>query len=114
MFFPRFFFIQCKFISFRDIDLNFLVFSLVICLVLFSTLIEISHTRSTPIDGNADQNSLVNNNNYYYSLNDHLSRKNPFDEDFYPTNPFQADDIRLNKRIIMLPRVGRRSIQRKK
>ena len=82
---------------------NSLLLRLVICLVLVGTLIEISHTRSTAIDDNADENSVMKN---YFSLNDHLTQPIPFDNDFYP-----IDDFRLNKRIIMLPRVGRRSIQ---
>jgi hypothetical protein len=83
-----------------------------ICLVLLCTFIQIGNTRSTFIDDDEDptqfENSFINN---YASINDRLNGKIPFEDFYYNKKPFNADDIQLTKRIIMLPRVGRRSIR---
>ncbi len=81
--------------------------------VLFCTLIQIGCTRSTFVDDDEDQNPIENSlANNYVSLNDRLNEKIPF-EDYYYNNKkqFNPGDVQLTKRIIMLPRVGRRSIR---
>ncbi len=76
-----------------------------ICLMLLCTFIQISYTRSTFVDDDEDQNLFPNN---YVSVNG----KYPFEEYYYNKKPINHDDdVQLAKRIIMLPRVGRRSIR---
>jgi hypothetical protein len=86
-----------------------------ICLVLLCTFIQIGNTRSTFVDDNDDdedqiqiENSFVNN---YPSINDRLNGKSPLEDFYYNKKQFNPDDVQLIKRIIMLPRVGRRSIR---
>jgi hypothetical protein len=83
-----------------------------ICLVLLCTFIQIGNTRSTFVDDDEDpsqfETSFINN---YGSINDRLNAKIPFEDFYYNKKPFNTDDVQLMKRIIMLPRVGRRSIR---
>jgi hypothetical protein len=83
-----------------------------ICLVLLCTLIEIGHTRSAFKMDDEDQlhkeNPFINN---HASLNDRFNGKIPVEDFYYNKKQFSPDDVQLAKRIIMLPRVGRRSIQ---
>jgi hypothetical protein len=75
-------------------------------MILLCVLIQISQARSTYPDDDEDQN-------IYLALNNHFNGKYPFEEDYYNKKPVNHDDINLAKRIIMLPRVGRRSIPTK-
>jgi hypothetical protein len=78
-----------------------------ICLVLLCTFIQIGNTRSTFIDDDEDPTQFENSfiNSYLLNL------KNPFEDIYYNKKSFNPDDTQLTKRIIMLPRVGRRSIR---
>jgi hypothetical protein len=76
--------------------------------MLLCICIQISHTRATyPDDDDDDQNLFANN---YIAFN---NGKNPFEEYYYNKKPINHDDVQLAKRIIMLPRVGRRSTNEK-
>ncbi|CAF1206777.1 unnamed protein product [Rotaria sp. Silwood1] len=87
-------------------------FKLMIGLVLLCALIRISDTRPTFIDDEQGPNqiddSFINN---YAAINERLHNAIPL-EDFYNLkNLFDYDNVQLAKRLIMLPRVGRRSIR---
>ena len=71
--------------------------------MLLCTFIHYSHSRSTYPDDNEDQALFPNN---YVRWNG----KAPLEEYFHHKKPINPDDIQLAKRIIMLPRVGRRSV----
>jgi hypothetical protein len=80
--------------------------------VLLCTFIQIGSTLPTLVDDDEDQaqmdNSFINN---YATVADRLNGKIPFEDLYYHRKPFNSDNIQLGKRIIMLPRVGRRSIR---
>jgi hypothetical protein len=90
----------------------FFFFVVLICLVLLCTFIQLGNTLPTLVDDDEDQtqveNSFVNN---YGTVNDRLNGKIPFEDFYYHKKPFNSDNVQLAKRIIMLPRVGRRSIR---
>ena len=69
---------------------------------------QIGNAQPILADDDEDQtqieNSFLNNHN---RLND----ENAFADFYYYRKQFNPDDIQLTKRIIMLPRVGRRSIR---
>lgn len=80
--------------------------------MLLCAFIQFGNARSTLTDDDEDQaqveNSFINN---YASINDRLNGKIPFEDFYYNKKPLNSDDVQVMKRIIMLPRVGRRSIR---
>jgi len=79
-----------------------------ICLVLLCTFIQIGNTQPTSVDDDIDdQIENAFSNNYGSAMND----KTPFEDMYYHRKQFSPDNVQLAKRIIMLPRVGRRSVQ---
>ncbi|CAF1074427.1 unnamed protein product [Rotaria sordida] len=94
------------------ISTTFYHFKLIIGLVLLCALIQISDTRPTLIDDEQGpsqvDHSFINN---YGDINERLHDEIPL-EDFYNLkNLFDYDNVQMAKRLIMLPRVGRRSIR---
>ncbi|UJR22418.1 hypothetical protein I4U23_025478 [Adineta vaga] len=85
------------------------------CLVLLCTFIQIGNTQPTIATAADDEvqtqieNSFINN--YASALNDRLNGKLSYDDYYYHKKQFNPDSVQLAKRIIMLPRVGRRSIR---
>jgi hypothetical protein len=79
-----------------------------ICLVLICTFIQIGNTQPTFLDDDVD-NQIENafSNNYDSPMND----KTPFEDMYYHRKQSSPDNVQLDKRIIMLPRVGRRSVR---
>jgi len=75
-----------------------------ICLVLLCTFIQIGNTQPTIVD---DQIENAFSNNYDSPMND----KTPFEDMYYHRKQFSPDNVQLGKRLIMLPRVGRRSVR---
>ena len=100
-----------------------------ICLVLLCTFVQISNTQPLLDDGDEDQNQIDNSllNNYFlapgqFGRNHHRGfdvPENSYDHHrqqqqqqlFYQNKQYNPDTVQLNKRIIMLPRVGRRSVR---
>jgi hypothetical protein len=102
------------------------VFLVTICFVLLCTFIRISNTQPLLDDGDEDQNqvdtSFLNN---YFAASGRSARNYPrgfdipeslFDHHrqqqlYYQNKQYNPDNVQLAKRIIMLPRVGRRSVR---
>ncbi|CAF1292820.1 unnamed protein product [Rotaria magnacalcarata] len=87
-------------------------FKLIIGLMLLCTFIHISSSRPAFID---DDISLVQPDNAfihnYVPTNEPLHNDIPYDDSYYPNKLANHDTMHMAKRIIMLPRVGRRSFQ---
>jgi len=98
-------------------------FKLMICLVLLCTFAQIGHTQPMLIDDDDElaqfDNSLVNNlaagryGNFPYDFNMPHALRHRLQQQISHLNKQQQnpDGIDLTKRIIMLPRVGRRSVR---
>ena len=73
---------------------------------------QLGHSQPTLLDDDEDQvqadNSFLNS---YASLSERLNGKSPFEDFYYHKKPFNSENVQLAKRIIMLPRVGRRSVR---
>jgi hypothetical protein len=80
--------------------------------VLLCTFIRIGNAQPTLIDDDEDQtqvdNSFINN---YVAGGNRLNGEIPLENFLYHKKQFNPDNVHLAKRIIMLPRVGRRSVQ---
>ncbi|CAF3270616.1 unnamed protein product [Rotaria socialis] len=87
-------------------------FKLILGLMLLCTFIHISSSRHAFIDVDA---SLVPPDNafiYNYAVsNELLDNDIPYEDSYYPNKLANHNIMRMAKRIIMLPRVGRRSVQ---
>jgi hypothetical protein len=96
-----------------------------ICCVLLCTFVQIGSTQPL-LDDDDDVQAQVDStvlNNYAAALGRYGSNyprafnipENFYDHRqqqlFYPTKQYNPDNVQLAKRIIMLPRVGRRSIR---
>jgi hypothetical protein len=98
-----------------------------VCFVFLCTFIRISSTQPFYADDDDDQiqvdNSFPNN---YFAASGQLTINNPHrfnvpeslynphqqqQQLFYQNKQYNPDNVQLAKRIIMLPRVGRRSIE---
>ena len=87
---------------------------MLLCLVLVCTWIQVGLTQPASfVDNDEDQVNLEKSwiNNYPALLNTRFNGQLPLDDYFYHQKPFNADHPALAKRLIMLPRVGRRSVR---
>ncbi|CAF1016728.1 unnamed protein product [Adineta steineri] len=91
----------------------FCYFKLMICFGLICTFIQIGNAQPIIIDDDDYQNQIENSfiNNYAATINDRLISRIPIEDFYYHKKQFNPDNVQLSKRIIMLPRVGRRSIR---
>ena len=85
---------------------NGFCYLVMICMMLLCVFIQISQARSTYPDDDEVQN-------FYLSLNNRFNGKYPLEDDYFNKKTIDHDEVNLAKRIIMLPRVGRRSVPSK-
>lgn len=83
------------------------------CLVLLCTFIQIGSAQPSIVDDDDMQTQLENPfiDNYANGINDRVYGKVPLEDYFYHKKQLNPDNVQLAKRIIMLPRVGRRSVR---
>jgi hypothetical protein len=82
--------------------------------VLVCTWVQVGLAQpSSFVDNDEDQANLEKSwiNNYPALLNTRFNGQLPLDDYFYHPKPLNADHSALAKRLIMLPRVGRRSVR---
>ncbi|CAF0850432.1 unnamed protein product [Adineta steineri] len=95
------------------------VIKLMICFVFLCTFVRISSTSPVYADDDEDQASVDNTflNNYAvasgrFHIPENLNNYHHHQQHkFYQNKQDNPDNVQLSKRIIMLPRVGRRSIR---
>lgn len=85
-----------------------------LCLALFCTWVQVGLTQPSGfLDNEEDPTNLEKSwiNNYPALLNTHFNGQLPLEDYFYHQKPSNAEHSALAKRLIMLPRVGRRSVR---
>ncbi|CAF0767827.1 unnamed protein product [Adineta ricciae] len=88
-------------------------FKLMTYLVLLCAFIQLGSSQPTIVDDDEVQSQIDTSflNNYANIINDRFNGKIPVEDYYYHKKQFNPDNVQLAKRIIMLPRVGRRSVQ---